>query len=110
EGSLLSTSIQGTTACVILLECKRDVDWLATLTGRAGLAMGRTLVYGLADVSTHVSVLGIPLLSGSDTHTGWIAGFGFEYALSNHISTRVEYSHIDLGSSTQTLTGTGGLA
>ena len=59
-----------------------------------------------ADVNTNVGVVGLPLLSGSDTHTGWIAGFGFEYAL----STRIEYAHIDLGSSSQTLSGTGVLA
>ena len=115
EGSLSASSIQGTTACVAILECKRDVDWLATLTGRVGYAMGPTLVYGMAgvawaDVSTNVGVVGLPLLSGSDTHTGWVAGFGFEYALSSHISTRVEYAHIDLGSSSQTLSGTGVLA
>jgi outer membrane immunogenic protein len=115
EGSLSQSTIQGNTTCVLVLECKRDVDWLATATGRVGYAMGRTLVYGMggaawADVSTKVGVVGIPLLSGSDTHTGWIAGFGFEYALSNHISTRIEYAHIDLGSSSQTLSGVGILA
>jgi outer membrane immunogenic protein len=105
--------LAGSTACVAVLTCKRDVNWLATLTGRAGYAMGRTLVYGMAgvawaDVETHVSVVGIPLLSGSDTRTGWTAGFGFEHALSSHISTRIEYAHIDLGSANQGLAPAGG--
>jgi outer membrane immunogenic protein len=115
EGSLSHSTIQGNTACVLVLECKRDVDWLATVTGRVGYAMGRTLVYGMAgvawaDVNTNVSVVGIPLLSGGDTHTGWIVGFGFEHALSHHVSVRAEYAHIDLGSADHglSLVGVGG--
>jgi outer membrane immunogenic protein len=75
--------------------------------------MGRTLVYGMAgaawaDASTHVSFLGLPVASGSATHNGWVAGFGFEYALSNHVSTRIEYAHIDLGSANHSLATAGG--
>ena len=113
EGSWSHSTIQGNTTCVLVLECKRDVDWLATVTGRLGYAMGRTLVYGMAgaawaDASTHVSIVGLPLVSGSATHNGWIAGFGFEYALSNHVSTRIEYAHIDLGSANHGLAPSGG--
>ena len=113
EGSLSGSSVQGSTACVVLLECKRDVDWLATVTGRVGYAMGRSLVYGLAgvawgDVDTNVSIVGIPILSGGETHVGWVAGFGFEHALSNHISARIEYAHVDLGSDTHGLALVGG--
>ncbi len=113
EGSWSASTIQGNTACVAILECKRDVDWLATVTGRVGYAMGRTLLYGMAgaawaDASTHVGIVGIPLVSGSATHNGWIAGFGFEYALSNHVSTRIEYAHVDLGSADHGLAPAGG--
>jgi len=113
EGSWSHSTVQGNTACVAVLECKRDVDWLATVTGRIGYSMGRTLVYGMAgaawaDASTHVSFLGLPVASGSATHNGWVAGFGFEYALSNHVSTRIEYAHIDLGSANHSLATAGG--
>jgi outer membrane immunogenic protein len=113
EGSFSGSTVQGNTACVAILECKRDLDWLATVTGRVGYAMGRTLLYGMggvawSDVHTHVSIVNVPLLSGSATHTGWIAGFGFEYALSNHVSTRIEYAHIDLGSADHGLAPAGG--
>jgi outer membrane immunogenic protein len=115
EGSLSGSSIQGNSACVAILECKRDIDWLATVTGRVGYAMGRTLLYGMAgvawaDVNTDVSIVGVPILSGGDTHTGWIVGFGFEQALSQHISVRVEYAHIDLGNAGHGLSGVGPLA
>ena len=92
EGSFSGANIQGTTSCVAILECKRDIDWLATVVGRAGIAMDRSLLYAMAgvawaDVSTNVSIVGIPLLSGSETHVGWVAGFGFEHAFTNRVST-----------------------
>jgi opacity protein-like surface antigen len=93
-------------------QCNRDLDWLASVTGRVGYAMGRTLLYGMggvawSDVHTHVGIGSVPLLSGS-AHTGWIAGFGFEYALSSHVSTRIEYAHIDLGERHESAPGGGG--
>ena len=36
--------------------------------------------------------------SGSETHVGWTAGLGFEHAITNNITARIEYAHIDLGS------------
>jgi outer membrane immunogenic protein len=59
-------------------------------------------------VNTDISVVGIPLLSGGETHVGWVAGFGFEHMLANHVSVRVEYAHIDLGSETHQLAFVGG--
>jgi outer membrane immunogenic protein len=113
EGSLSSSTVEGSTACVGGLTCSRDLDWLASVTGRVGYAMGRTLLYGMggvawSDVHTHVGIGSVPFLSGNATHTGWIAGFGFEYALSSHVSTRIEYAHIDLGSETHNLAFVGG--
>jgi outer membrane immunogenic protein len=61
------------------------------------------------DVDTHVRIVGTPLLSGSETQTGWTAGFGLEHAFTERISTRIEYAHIDLGSETQNLKFTGGI-
>ena len=113
EGSLSGTSVQGSTTCLVLLGCKREIDWLATVTGRVGYVMGNSLLYGLAgvawgDVSTDVSLLGTPILRGDETHVGWVAGFGLEHALSRRVSARIEYAHVDLGSENQALTPVGG--
>ena len=113
EGSFSGSTVQGNTTCVIILECKRDVDWLATVTGRVGYGMGRSLLYAMggvawADVNTNVSIVGVPLLSGSDTHVGWVAGFGFEHALSHAVTFRVEYAHIDLSGGEHDLAIVGG--
>jgi hypothetical protein len=32
EGSWSHSTVQGNTTCALLLECKRDVDWIATVT------------------------------------------------------------------------------
>jgi hypothetical protein len=72
--------------------------------------MQQWLITGPSELvaGTGVRIVGAPLLSGSDTHTGWTAGFGFEQAFTERISTRIEYPHIDLGSETQNLKFTGG--
>lgn len=108
EGTYSGTNIQGSNGCVVLLECHRSMDWLATTVGRLGLAYDRVLLYGLggvawADVDTRVGIAGFPLFSGSETHVGWTAGFGVEWALSDLVSARIEYAHIDLGSETHNL-------
>src|SRR5262249_43344057 len=37
-------NIQGNTACVVVLECRREIDSVATVVGRLGLAMNRSLL------------------------------------------------------------------
>jgi outer membrane immunogenic protein len=112
EASLSGSSIQGSDAgCLVFIagiDCRRDVNWLATVVGRAGWAYDRILLYGLAgvawaDVDTSAKILNQPFLSGGDTHVGWTVGFGLEWALSNRVSARIEYAHIDLGSQTHNL-------
>lgn len=112
EASFSGSSIQGSDAgCLVFIagiDCRRDVNWLATVVGRAGWAYDRILLYGLAgvawaDVDTSAKLLNQPFLSGGDTHVGWTVGFGIEWALSNRVSARIEYAHIDLGSQTHNL-------
>ena len=78
-----------------------DTRWVARSFMEWRVRLGPTQVLTSA-------FLGLPVVSGSATHNGWIAGFGFEYALSNHVSTRIEYAHIDLGSANHSLATSGG--
>lgn len=110
EGSLSAVDLNGSTACVLILNCARSVDWLAMVVGRIGIAMDRSMVYGLAgvawaDVETNVTdnIVGLVRLNGGETHVGWVVGLGFEYAITPSILTRIEYNHIDLGSETHDL-------
>jgi len=110
EGTYSGGEIDGSTTCVILLNCARELNWLATVEGRIGYAFGSSLLYargGVAwgEVETDVSILGFGVASGSETHTGWTAGFGFEHALGNHVTARIEYAHVDLGDEEHTLNG-----
>jgi outer membrane immunogenic protein len=66
-------------------------EWSITATGRAGIALGQTLIYGLAGVSvTELDPSG-STNSASDTYTGAVFGAGVEQALGNGWSVRAEY-------------------
>ncbi|MBL8564127.1 MAG: porin family protein [Hyphomicrobiaceae bacterium] len=108
EGTFDGTEIDGNTTCVFVLNCQREVNWVATIVGRLGYAMDRSMIYGFggvsfADVDTTVSIAGVPILSGGETHTGWVAGIGFSYAISNNVIARIEYAHMDFGSESHNL-------
>ena len=114
EATWSGANVQGNTPCVVVLDCRRDINSIGSVVGRLGLAVDRSLLYAMGgvawgDVDTHVRIVGTPLLSGSETQTGWTAGFGLEHAFTERISTRIEYAHIDLGSETQNLKFTGGI-
>lgn len=108
EGSFAGSTAEGDGQSGVILTSQRELDWLATVTGRIGYAMGRSLVYakgGVAwgELQTDVSIGGINILSGDETHVGWTAGLGVEHALTDRVTVRVEYAHIDLGSEDHTL-------
>ncbi len=75
-----------------------SVDMLGSVRGRLGYAAGRLMPYvtgGFAFGNQKVDVLG---LDQSKTLTGWTAGAGLEYALTDHWTARTEYLYTDLGS------------
>jgi len=78
------------------------VDWTATVTGRAGLAFDRWLVYGKGGVawahdrySTNFYTPGFA--DFTDTRIGWTAGAGVEYAFAPQWSAKLEYNYMDFG-------------
>jgi outer membrane immunogenic protein len=78
-----------------------EIDWLATIRGRAGvLVQPRLLVYGTAGLAivsasgkASASVPGLPTISVSDreTETGFVYGLGVESKWTDTTSVRVEY-------------------
>lgn len=81
--------------------------WLASVTGRIGCALPRSLIYvkgGAAwtDYSHdfHLDGFAGPLLfpGTSGTRSGWTIGGGIERAINDHWSFRSEYSYYDFGS------------
>jgi outer membrane immunogenic protein len=95
------SGIEGSDNCFFFTKCERSLDWYATGVGRLGYASGKTLFYGFGGVAwgsvqTDISTPHFTL-SGDATHVGWTAGLGIEHAITDRLSARVEYSHVDLG-------------
>jgi opacity protein-like surface antigen len=87
------------------INCMHQVNAVASVTGRAGFAWDRSLLYvkgGGAGTDVTYSLLGntnaLALGTGRTTLDlwGWTAGAGIEYALTNHWTTFAEYDHIGL--------------
>ena len=88
-------------------QTSNDLKWLATVRGRAGLAVDATLIYftgGVAfgHVKNSVAALNFDgstsgSFSESKTKTGWTAGVGIEYIFSRHWTARAEFRYVDLG-------------
>jgi outer membrane immunogenic protein len=75
-----------------------DLDWVATARVRAGVDVGRVLIYGTAGVAFGGAELSAGGGSISNTHTGWTAGAGADVALSDNMFLRAEYRFTDFGS------------
>ncbi len=107
--------------------CHDELDWLATVTGRVGYSWGRALYYVKAGAAwTHeefsvtcndgpastrfclvdcFSPAGnlFNTISASDNRTGWTAGFGAEFALTNNWSAKAETNYLGFGTRGLTL-------
>lgn len=67
EVSYSGGDVSGNSTCVVLLNCKRELDWVATVVGRLGYAMDRSMVYvkggiAWADLQTDVGMAGFDFL------------------------------------------------
>ena len=95
------------------LAAHERIQWLGTVRGRIGFApICRLLIYGTGgfaygnvDYSANANFgngNSTYPVDFTDTKTGWTAGGGLEYALSNHWTVRAEYLHYDLGDASRT--------
>ncbi len=93
-----------------------QLNWFDTVRLRLGYAFGPSLVYiaggaaygnVTAQISGAVAGGGIPVVAGfvgqSDTRLGWTLGVGWEYMFTPHLSGKIEYLYIDLGTNAQLL-------
>lgn len=74
------------------------LDTFGTVRARLGYAFGRVLPYVTGGFAWGSNTLDYGALSQSQTHTGWTAGAGLEYALTDHWTAKTEYLYTDLGS------------
>lgn len=112
EADFDGSSVKGDNQCssTVGSVCRTKQDWLASVRGRAGYAFDRLLIYGTGGVAfTKYKFDQIVLLDQSwngGSRTGWTAGLGAEYALSDHITAGVEWKYYDFGKKT----GDGGIS
>lgn len=93
-----------------------EAEWLGIAALRAGWIWNqRSLIYlkgGYAGANVQTSDLDTVAPLGAtatdETHTGWMAGAGFEHMLSNDVSLAVEYDYVDLGNQDHVATPTTG--
>lgn len=103
-----STTSTVTAVSPYRVETSTDIAWIATLRGRLGIVHNRSLVYvtgGLAfgepKFTQSIVQLNFPYVqtgASSSTKAGWVLGAGFEHALDDKWSFRLQYLHVDLGS------------
>ncbi|MDR3465903.1 MAG: outer membrane beta-barrel protein [Xanthobacteraceae bacterium] len=82
--------------------------WLTTLTGRFGVALDRTLLYGKAGgawIESSVNMTNLTTgaaFTSNSWRTGWVAGAGIEYAFLPNWTVKAEYDYIGASSWTTT--------
>jgi outer membrane immunogenic protein len=101
----------------IALTAHSEIDWLATFTARAGYALDRSLLYvkgGVAGAEFkddyELSLAAVAIDSGVQTNTrlGWTIGAGYEYAILDNWSARIEYDYLDFARKDETFFFAGG--
>jgi len=103
EGDFSWTGIKGSGTDSIGDSINTNVNWTSTVTGRAGVAFDRLLVYGKGglaiayDQSSLTDIAGVTSNTNL-TRTGWTAGAGLEYGLAPNWSAKVEYDYLGFGS------------
>jgi outer membrane immunogenic protein len=75
-----------------------------SVRGRLGLAFDRWMVFGTGGFAwgswetSYAFIGGVPFVTADvDSHAGWTAGAGVEYAFANNWLARAEYRYTDLG-------------
>ena len=117
EWQMSATSIKDTTSASVVfpgfavgsVRAEARLDWISTLAARIGWAFDRSLVYGkVGGAWTHVSVdatatvtsfagvLGASV-AADKTLSGWMLGIGYEYALWDNLTAKIEYDMMDFG-------------
>jgi outer membrane immunogenic protein len=79
-----------------------SLDYLGTVRGRVGYAFDRWLVYATGGLaygggSTPSSASAYPYTLPDTSRIGYTVGGGVEYALTDHVSVKVEGLYVDLG-------------
>jgi outer membrane immunogenic protein len=110
EGSIdathlhLTTTIPGGLCPLFCPAATTNSNLQESVRGRLGVAVDRMMVYGTGGVAFtnikntyNTTPIGGAFVSITDQRTGWTAGAGFAYAVTNNWSVRAEYRFTDFG-------------
>jgi opacity protein-like surface antigen len=116
HGSSITSDTTGTTQ----VQNDNKTDMFGTVRGRAGYIWDNWLFYGTGGFAwsdanlARTQLMGTTGGAGPGTvdrlygiTTGWVAGAGLEWAFSPKWTVRIEYLHLDLGSSASQFTSSG---
>jgi outer membrane immunogenic protein len=104
EADLAYSTVKGDDSGVVpgpfTFNAESKMKYLGTVRGRLGLAQDRVLFYvtgGFAWSKVDATMTVVNAGTGSDTLnlTGWTAGGGIEYALTQNFTIRAEYLYVD---------------
>jgi outer membrane immunogenic protein len=113
EGDVSYTGIDGGTAWTSggnnagPRDINVDVNWIATIAARVGLAIDNTLIFAKAGLAiadedySHLSANGVR--TGGATRTGLLLGVGAEHAFSKTWSLKAEFNYMDFGTDSAVL-------
>ncbi len=109
DWSWIGAKTTATMGTFFLTDRSYNIDWVATIRGRAGLAVDATLLYvtggvAIGHVKNSIASFdpGAPPFSSfrqDKTKVGWTAGAGVEHLFSPHWTARAEFRFVDLGTS-----------
>ena len=96
EGDFDWTGLKGSGHDLVGNTINTNTQWTSTVTGRAGVAFDRLLIYGKGGVAfahdnDSLNDIFGSTASASATRTGWTAGAGLEYAFAPNWSAKIEY-------------------
>ncbi|MGB8397547.1 outer membrane protein [Bradyrhizobium sp.] len=91
---------------VITGRAEASLDWVSTLAPRLGYTVDRWLIFGkvggawahgTGTVGVAMNGISVGSMSVSRTVSGWVLGFGAEYALRDNWTAKIEYNMMDFG-------------
>lgn len=110
EGDFSFADIKGSAAVptnlLVSLIARARTDWLATATARAGYSFDRSLIYVKGGGAWAHDIYGgdwnfgggfLGTVGATEIRSGWVVGAGFEYAVTNNWTAKIEYNYMDFG-------------
>jgi len=104
EGDIAWAGIRGSRHCSAGVTCRTEQDWIGTVRGRLGYAVGPALFYVTGGYAvSDIKVKAIDNVANASTavtktRSGWTVGGGIEYGFWNNWSAKAEYLYADYGS------------